>query len=148
MSDLTYKRATEEDVDAYIQTEKTVEGQIVYYPLVKKDEALEEIRKGTVYLITKDEVLVGNISYQIKEDGTVYISGLAVDPKYQRQGIAREALNKVLKENENAHRVELVTHPHNTPAIILYLSLGFLIEKWFDNYFGDGEPRILLAREI
>ena len=48
----------------------------------------------------------------------------------------------------NVKRIDLVTHPHNSKIIGLYLSYGFIIEAWKDNHFGDGEPRIVLAREL
>jgi len=39
----------------------------------------------------------------------------------------------------------LITHPLNTPAILLYLKNGFQITGWKDNYYGDSEPRIIFA---
>jgi ribosomal-protein-alanine N-acetyltransferase len=41
--------------------------------------------------------------------------------------------------------VELVTHPENENAIRLYSFLGFRVERRLENYFGDGEPRAVLA---
>jgi len=41
-------------------------------------------------------------------------------------------------------RIELVTHPDN-PALKLYESLGFTVESRKENYWGDGEPRLVLA---
>jgi hypothetical protein len=32
-------------------------------------------------------------------------------------------------------------------AECLYLSMGFIIESWLDNYFGDGEPRLMLVKK-
>lgn len=52
-----------------------------------------------------------------------------------------------LKKMTKYPRIELVVHPHNNPAISLYLSLGFKIESWRDNYFGDGEPRLVLVKK-
>ena len=37
-----------------------------------------------------------------------------------------------------------VTHPQNTGAIILYLEHGFKIVGWKDDYYGDGQPRLML----
>jgi ribosomal protein S18 acetylase RimI-like enzyme len=52
----------------------------------------------------------------------------------------------ILEELKDYKRIELVTHPDNKSAIKLYFSFGFLTEKQMENYFGDGEPRILMAK--
>jgi len=76
----------------------------------------------------------------------VYLSGLAVDPAYQGLGVGRDALEQVLSEVKNAPKIELLTHPDNENAIKLYQSFGFEITDKKDNYFGDGEPRIVLVK--
>jgi ribosomal protein S18 acetylase RimI-like enzyme len=40
-----------------------------------------------------------------------------------------------------------VAHPENEIALGLYMSLGFEIESRQENFFGDGEPRLVLARK-
>ena len=52
----------------------------------------------------------------------------------------------VLEEFRDVKRIDLVTHPDNIKAIALYQSLGFAIESRKENYYGDGEPRIVMAR--
>jgi ribosomal-protein-alanine N-acetyltransferase len=59
--------------------------------------------------------------------------------------LARKAMIHVLNEIELVKRIDLVTHPDNTKAINLYESLGFKIESTIENYFGDGEPRIVMV---
>lgn len=41
--------------------------------------------------------------------------------------------------------MELAVHPDNQIALRLYASLGFEIKSRQENYFGDGEPRLLLT---
>lgn len=53
----------------------------------------------------------------------------------------------LLKKMSEYPRIELVAHPHNSPAILLYLSLGFIIESWENNYFDDGEPRLIMVKK-
>jgi ribosomal protein S18 acetylase RimI-like enzyme len=74
------------------------------------------------------------------------ISNVAVEPACQGQGIARAAMEFLLERNHAAPRIELVTHPENAAALRLYGSLGFVVEGRRENCFGDGEPRLLLAR--
>lgn len=52
-------------------------------------------------------------------------------------------MNKILDDLEDVKRIDLVTRPQNSRAFMLYLLLGFAAESWKDNYFGDGEPRLV-----
>ena len=82
------------------------------------------------------------------EKGDVaYISYMVVDPAYQGRGVARKALISVLEELKGKRRIELVTHPDNAKALKLYQSLGFIVEGRKENYYGDGEPRLMLVKE-
>jgi ribosomal protein S18 acetylase RimI-like enzyme len=74
------------------------------------------------------------------------LSGLAIDPRFQNQGIACQALAFVSNDLKGIKRIDLVVHPRNNAAVRLYLSFGFIIESWKDNHFGDGEPRIVMAK--
>jgi len=97
-------------------------------------------------LIKSNETVVGIAAYRVREKGSIYISNVAVDPAFRRLGIARLVMEHILDINKNARRIELVTHPENEHALRLYVSLGFAIESLRENYFGDGEPRLVLAR--
>lgn len=148
MQKITLRRATVEDVDTYLSIEKSVGAghAKTYSGITNEKEAREEIEKNVVYLIKRDDQTVGSVQYQLEGKDCAHITGLVVNPRFQEQGIGREALTLVLDEFKDVERVDLVTHPHNTPAIMLYLSFGFIIESWKENYFGDGEPRIVLSR--
>lgn len=113
--------------------------------MTNEKEWVDEINKNTVYIIKKGGVAVGNISYEKKGRNHVYLSSCVIDLRFQNRGIGSEALTFVLKKLKKIKRIDLVTHPRNTAAIILYLSFGFIIESWKDNYYGDGEPRLVLA---
>jgi len=100
-----------------------------------------------VYLIEKNGEVVGNVSYERKSPDRVYISGLVVGSRFQGQGIGQAAMVKILEELKGTKRIELATHPDNKAAIALYESLGFVIESRKENYFGDGEPRLIMSLE-
>lgn len=57
-------------------------------------------------------------------------------------------MNILLDKLSKYSAIKLTVHPHNNKAIGLYLAMGFLIESWSDNHFGDGEPRLLLIKTI
>lgn len=145
MNAVYLKRATYEDIPALIEIEQTAAGTKIYVPMLTEDEWLVALDIGTVYLINKKGVVVGDISYEKKGEHHVHISGLVVMPQFQGQGIAREALTEVLVELEGFERIDLVTHPDNEKALKLYQSLGFVVESRKENFFGDGEPRLILV---
>jgi [ribosomal protein S18]-alanine N-acetyltransferase len=46
----------------------------------------------------------------------------------------------------DAAAVELAVHPDNDAARSLYGSLGFEPSRREENFFGDGEPRVIMVR--
>lgn len=142
---INLKRATKEDIPVLIELEKSVAGTKIYSTMLEEKEWEEALEKEVVYLIEKDGAVTGNVSYERKEKGRVYISGLVINPQFQGQGIGREIIVRILDEVKDAKRIDLVTHPDNAPALALYESLGFVIESRVENYYGDGEPRLVLV---
>lgn len=147
MSEITFQKMTVDDVEAFIKLEKKVVHMHVYSGMTDPKEVRKEIENNECYLIKKDGKIVGSMEYQMKGAGEAYFGGLVVDPDYRGQGIARKAAEFRLDKVNGVKRIWLVTHPHNNAVIRLYLSLGFIIESWKDNYYGDGEPRLVLAKE-
>ena len=145
MSDITFQKATIADADTFIELEKKVMGVKMYSGITDKDEARSEIKNNEVYFIKKDSKIIGSTEYQIKSPGHAYMGGLVIDPSFQGQGIARKAIEFRLDKLKDMKRIDLVTHPHNSKIIRMYLSYGFIIEAWEDNYYGDGEPRLVLG---
>lgn len=143
---ITLQKATTADIEAYIAMERRVVDR-TYSAMLTEEEVREEMQKGPVYMIKDGDVIVGSVSYEIKPEGTVYLSGLVIDPAYQGRGLGRTALEQVLEEVKDAPKIELLTHPDNTKAVGLYQSLGFQITGRKENAFGDGEPRVILTRE-
>ena len=144
---IKFKKATIEDISVLISIEESVAGTKIYSPMLDEKKWAEEIEKNTVYLILKDGVIVGNISYEIKNSNHAYISGFAIDSRFQNQGIGKEVLTRLLEELKDNKRIDLVTHPDNEAALKLYKSFGFVVESKKENYFGDGEPRLVLVLE-
>ena len=114
--------------------------------MTTKEEWREEMSYNAVYIIEKDGVAVGDAGYEVKDNNAVYISGLTIAFEFQGQGIGRQALIQLLEILSGKDRITLATHPQNIPAIKLYESFGFKIESQVENYFGDGEPRIIMIK--
>lgn len=144
---LTFIRATKDDVDVFLNLEKKVSGVKTYSPMLERGEVKKEIENNTVYLIKKGSEIIGSIMYENKGADHIYISGLVIDPRFQGLGIGREAMSLIMKKIGDAKRIDLVTHPDNKRAISLYESLGFQVESRKENYFGDGEPRVVMVKQ-
>ncbi len=142
------QKATINDISTLISIEKKVAGLKLYSAMTSDKEWRAEFEKPNtaVYLITKSDQVVGDVSFE-KKDGNAYISGLAVEPAFQGMGIGQEAIRQILEELKDCKTIELVTHPENKPAVNLYLSLGFEIKETKENYFGDGEPRVVMVKK-
>lgn len=138
------KRATLEDLETVFEFEKNTASK-TYFGLKKKDEIKNYIKKCEVFLIKKGKSIVGLISYENKRSKEVGFNGLIVKPKYRCQGIGVRAMKMILGSLKDKKRIYLRVHPHNSSAIQVYLSLGFIIESWKNNYFGDGEPRLTMV---
>jgi len=145
---MNLRRATKksEDLKTLIAIEESVAGSEIYSAMTTEEEWTKELTKSTVYIIENNGVAVGNIEYEMQGKDFACLCGFAIVPDFQGQGIGGEALAKVLDELKNVSRIELATHPKNSRAIMLYLSYGFSIESWKDNYYGDGEPRIIMSK--
>ncbi|MSU55279.1 MAG: N-acetyltransferase [Candidatus Taylorbacteria bacterium] len=140
--------ASEADIPTLLDLENSVANTKTYSAMLEENEWKEELKKGKVFIIRKNNEVVGNFSYEREGDDRVYISGLVINPAFQGQGIGREVLTKFLKEFEGVKRVDLVTHPDNKSALKLYESLGFVVESRRENYYeGENEPRLILVRK-
>lgn len=99
-----------------------------------------------VYILYDKDEPVGFLAFKKENDG-IEVKAIVVTPEKQGKGYGR-AMMKNLIEFTAGNTLRLVTHPKNTSAITYYLKSGFEIYGWKDNYYGDGEPRLLLKRVL
>jgi ribosomal protein S18 acetylase RimI-like enzyme len=146
-SKITFRRATVNDALTLIDLQKRVAVPKLFNQfLFTAQEAEQEIRANILYLLEIDAIVIGSAAYRIRPDASVYINNITVAPQFRQRGIARAAIARIISENASAHRLDLCTHPDNSHALRLYSSFGFVIEGRHENYFGDGEPRLILAK--
>lgn len=138
------KRVKPSDWRTIQSIEASVPISPTFHPYTQQHDIKKYISESTVYLIYRNDHLVGSISYQIKADSSAYIDGLIVLPSFQKQGVASDSLDIILCELQTKKRIWLLTHPHNSASIIMYLKRGFVITSWTNNVFGDGQPRLQL----
>ncbi len=147
-SEIELKEATELDIPTLVSLEEKVANVKTYSPMLTQEEWHAEISKnGKVYLIARNESLVGDTSYERENEDSACISGLVIIPEFQGQGLGRMAMEKVLAELSDVKKIWLVVHPENDSAVKLYESLGFIRGEVKENYFDDGEPRMVMIKE-
>lgn len=148
MPALEFRPAALADALTLVAFESGIAAGRLYGPLLTAEGAAREIADNVFVFIMEGGALIGTTAYRVRPNGTGYISNVAIAPQHRRRGIARAAMNLVLEARKNVRRVELVTHPENVAALALYRSFGFVVESRSENAFGDGEPRLVLARVL
>jgi len=149
MENIILQKATVENIPELLAIEEKLTNLKTYSAMTTAKEWQDEFdnKNVTIYLVLKDKDIVGNVSYEKKPDGAAYISGLGLYPEFQGQGIGRKVIELIMEDLKDVKTIKLATHPENSKAIKIYLSFGFVIKAWKDNYFGDGEPRIEMVKE-
>ncbi|WP_019934336.1 GNAT family N-acetyltransferase [Oceanimonas smirnovii] len=76
-----------------------------------------------------------------------WILSLAVAPAARGRGLGRQLLQAAVTalEERGCARIKLTVLPDN-PALQLYQSLGFVEAGRENDYFGPGEPRLVMVR--
>ncbi|NHI01249.1 GNAT family N-acetyltransferase [Oceanimonas sp. MB9] len=76
-----------------------------------------------------------------------WILSLAVAPAARGRGLGRQLLQVAVTalESQGCKRIKLTVLPDN-PALHLYHSLGFAEAGREEDYFGPGEPRLVMVR--
>jgi ribosomal protein S18 acetylase RimI-like enzyme len=141
-----FVRARRKDAARFLAMEREIDIPRLYCPAASLAAAAAEIGRNRLYLLWFGGRRVGTVAFRRQTGGTVEISNLAIRPAWRGRGFARAALLFVLKRNAAAAGFVLVTHPENEAALTLYRSLGFKPRRRFENFFGDGEPRLALVR--
>ena len=108
-------------------------------------EQVNYLKNSIVYLVYDIDKIIGFFAYEVKNKTEAEVKTMALLPEYQSKGIGQTMMKRVLLLLKK-YKLKLATHPKNTQAIIFYLKSGFEIYGWKENYFGDGEPRLLLKR--
>ncbi|NOU07877.1 MAG: GNAT family N-acetyltransferase [Hyphomicrobiaceae bacterium] len=138
------KRAAADDIDAIVAFESQVMNITLYGKPLDHAAAQSEIGTNEYYLRLDKGNVVATGALRRREDRSAYLSNIAVHPATRRQGIARVMIRHLLSLCDAAPYVDLAVHPDNHAARSLYVSLGFLPMQICENFFGDGEPRLIM----
>jgi ribosomal protein S18 acetylase RimI-like enzyme len=140
------KRADLADADAIVQFESAVRNDKFYGKPLDHAATQSEIKANDYYLILTHGRIVATGALRTRDDGRAYLSNIAVHPEMRRQGLARGMMVHLLSCCDDARSIDLAVHPDNRPALTLYTSLNFAPMRCQENYFGDGEPRLIMSR--
>lgn len=143
--EIVLTKAGMDDIPVLLEIEQSLAGHNIYSPMLDVDEWREELAQSLVFLIKKDGQVVGDTSYNRDGNNSAYITGLALKPEFQGQGIGRAVMGQILSDLKDVKRITLAVHPDNHAALSIYHSLGFTLESRKENYFEDGEPRLILV---
>ncbi len=79
-----------------------------------------------------------------------HITNIAVDEKYQRQGVASKLMQKLenIATENGCHYIYLEVRTNNTVAIGLYKSLGYNILFKRRYYYIDGDDAYVMDKEL
>jgi ribosomal protein S18 acetylase RimI-like enzyme len=138
------KRADTDDVDAIVAFEALVMNKRLYGSPLDHAAAKSEIDTNEYYLYINESHVVATGALRRRDDGSIYLSNIAVHPAARRKGIARAMMRHLLLLCDTAPSLDLAVHSDNHAARSLYVSLGLSPMQIREDFFGDGEPRLIM----
>ncbi|WP_050919896.1 GNAT family N-acetyltransferase [Vibrio campbellii] len=115
------------------------------YPQFFFRQAFDCWPQGLLIAKEEDQITGYVLMATSDERNTHWIFSLAVDSQHRGKGIARLLVQAVLTKASAGSVVKLTVDPNNVPACKLYTSLGFKVLEREEDYFGDGEARLVMA---
>lgn len=77
------------------------------------------------------------------------ILSLAVSAQSRSHGVGKALMQHLLQQSPAVtRRWWLTVSPDNEVAVQLYQKLGFVSEQYYPDYYGPGEHRLVLARQL
>jgi ribosomal protein S18 acetylase RimI-like enzyme len=142
------RRADATDVDLIVDFERKVAAPKLYGAPLDHTAAALEVARNHYYLRLDSGRIVATGAHRQRDDGSIYLSNIAVGPTERRRGFARAMMLHLLALCERAGErpvpIDLAVHPDNQAARALYASLGFVAGDIRPDFFGDGEPRLIM----
>ncbi len=146
--DVYIRNAAVEDLPAVEKVDKEIFGTICYPLFVLRQ--FYEITTG-LFVVAENrrkEIIGYSLGHLDAETRTGWVMALAVKDTYRGRGVGLELTSHLLErfKERSANLIKLTVHPENRSAITLYRKLGFRAAETEDNYFGNGEPRLVMEK--
>lgn len=97
-----------------------------------------------------EERIVGFVVYETPKN-RLFITNIAVDPEFQRHGIARQMIQKLVTKmiHQRRHKIIIEIRETNLPALICFRALGFKSTNILKNFYeGQGEDAYVLQYRL
>lgn len=93
---------------------------------------------------------LGYVLGGIGTDGHGWVLSLAVVPDHRSQGIGRALMDALLDQfrKRGMKTILLTVSPTNTNGMSLYRKIGFVDMGIQNDYYGDGDERLLMSLEF
>ena len=121
------------------------------YPLFVIKQFYDFMRQMMLVAVNEQNEVIGyTLGGMNSEEQIGWILSLATRQNYQGQGIGRSITEEILDvlRSKGAKDIHLTAHPENKPAIQLYNKLGFETVEEVQDYYGDGEPRLVMRLKV
>ena len=141
------RRASAADISALAALEQQVFATVVYPEFFFRQA--HDLWPDFLLLAWQGDSLLGYLLAAPGQQGLTRISilSLAVSAQSRGQGIGRQLLQHFLAccPKETA-QLWLTVAPDNLVAVQLYEKLGFVVQKYAENYYGPDEHRLLMVQ--
>lgn len=145
MSDIYLRKAGAEDAPRLIELQKAAASGL--YAIDTEERLLKYAKDGDAFMILMDDEVIGAILYDVENDGSIYLSGIVISAEHQGRGYSKLAMREFL-EKIGERRIHLTVHPDNVSAVKLYAGVGFATIARKENCYGDGQPRLVMERNL
>jgi ribosomal protein S18 acetylase RimI-like enzyme len=100
--------------------------------------------------LTIDNTIAGSVAFMQTSEDIFEIMNIAVAPKYQSRGFAKQLIQRALSEccQRGARRVEIGTGNSSISQLALYQKTGFRIVGIISNFFMDNYPEPIIENGI
>lgn len=115
--------------------------------LILQDPETNVLQKnGEIFFAVSDQEVIGTAAMISFSDGVYELSKMSVKKNFQGKGIGRLLLNRCIHfaKEQNANEIFLLTNDILKPALNLYLSCGFVKDRYDDHRYERGNTKMTL----
>ena len=130
-----FRETTEKDFEGICKLIKNKEDLFLVYPsgsypfTVAQVRELSQVRIELTVIEDKNKIIGFANFYNYEEHKSAFIGNVVIDEKYRGRGLGKELISNMLKiahEKYKLPEIKISVFNANTPALLLYLSFGFV----------------------
>ena len=116
--------------------------------LILQDPETHVLQKNReIFFAVSDQEVIGTAAMISFADGVYELSKMSVKKNFQGKGIGKLLLNRCINfaKEQNANAIFLLTNDILKPALNLYLSCGFVKDRYDDQRYERGNTKMTLT---